>query len=80
MITLEQYQDQLAKHDWTYTFSDDARVWRKGESSYDLIKSNATLSKEHEALYTLWVAWYSDWMVSGECKLVPSLEDLDEQS
>lgn len=31
-ITLQEYYDQLSRHDWTFQYSDDHSVWRRGSS------------------------------------------------
>jgi len=32
------FERELKRHDWTYAYSDDHNVWRRGESHFDLIK------------------------------------------
>ena len=32
-MTLEQYKKELMQHDWYYQFSDDHRIWQRGEST-----------------------------------------------
>jgi uncharacterized protein YggL (DUF469 family) len=36
-ISLEDFNTVLARHDWYYQFSDDARVWRSGQNVSDFI-------------------------------------------
>lgn len=39
MITLEDYKQKLSRHDWFYDWSDDGRVWRKGETEkFELVQ------------------------------------------
>jgi len=32
MVTLADFYDQLDRHDWYYSYSDDHRVWQRGEA------------------------------------------------
>lgn len=49
--TLEEYEQLLKNHDWFYTMSDDARVYREGLKKEKLILEQSLTSKEHEKLY-----------------------------
>lgn len=54
MITeLKQLENALAAHDWSYQYSDDFAVYKKGRSSLQRIKSYLNILKEkgyeHEA-------------------------------
>lgn len=33
ILTKSQYQEALTTHDWTFEFSDDHKVWRKGREA-----------------------------------------------
>jgi len=50
-ISLDDYEKKLKGHDWTYMYSDDNRVYKRGRDSESEIKSHAGQSKEHKALY-----------------------------
>lgn len=39
--TLDEFRDELRHHDWTYSWSDDPRVWRAGEAASARLKSIA---------------------------------------
>lgn len=41
-MTLAEYKEALARHDWFYYFSDDHRVWSGGEVASKNILSIAT--------------------------------------
>lgn len=36
-ITKEKFREILKGHDWYYNYSDDHRVWRSGQSTWELI-------------------------------------------
>lgn len=50
-MSLDDYEKKLKGHDWTYMYSDDNRVYKRGRDSESEIKSHAGQSKEHKALY-----------------------------
>lgn len=66
--TLTQEQAAFAKlvagHDLTYDFSDDFRVWQKGQEVYDKIKAE---SKKFDRAFVVEV-----WNASVDRKIVPS--------
>lgn len=35
----QEYRENLARHDWTYNYSDDYGVWRKGDTMYKLLSA-----------------------------------------
>jgi hypothetical protein len=39
--TFSQFEQALKQHDWTYNYSDDGRVWRRGEAQAKDIESMA---------------------------------------
>lgn len=47
---LDQFLFKLDRHDWTYNYSDDHSVWRKGVANERLILEEA---KAHPALQEL---------------------------
>ena len=38
LIIIKDYITRLENHDWSYTFSDDHEVWKKGEESREKLK------------------------------------------
>jgi len=50
-ISLTDYENKLKGHDWTYKYSDDNRVFKKGAASESEIVHHSNQSKEHKALY-----------------------------
>lgn len=36
--TLDEYKQLIADYDWYYSYSDDHRVWQRGEASREKIK------------------------------------------
>lgn len=61
-MTPAEYWDKLAAHDWYYAFSDDHRVWLRGISQEDELKSLAICVEGGQELYKA----YHDYMFSGK--------------
>jgi len=65
--SLAKFYDQLQDHDWTFEYSDDHSVWRRGISELAAIKEVLKLGGEkYEKLFQAWsdYAW-------GRCKDKP---------
>jgi len=54
-MNLQEFDTLLARHDWYYNYSDDHRVWHRGEASVQQINSARKLSESHETLYLAYV-------------------------
>lgn len=39
MVTIEEFQNMLNRHDWYYDMADDSRSYRMGEQSYRNIRN-----------------------------------------
>lgn len=50
-MTLNEYKQRLATHDWFYMYSDDARVYAKGRDNYEDIMRLSFTSDEHRQAY-----------------------------
>lgn len=50
-MTLEQYRAALAACDWYYAFSDDHRVWQRGEEQAAAISA---AQKIHDLDFAIW--------------------------
>lgn len=62
--TLEQLQnfyDLCSKHDWYYDYSDDHRVWSRGNSEYDKLKTVGALHPKYQEMFVAW----SKYVFSG---------------
>ena len=67
--SLNEFWKMLRNHDWTFEYSDDGDVWRKGRKQYEEIqKIVKNGSIEHVELYTQ----YSDY-AWGRTKVQPSM-------
>ena len=67
--SLNEFWKMLHNHDWTYEYSDDGSVWRRGQKQFDEIQyvvKNGTL--EHKELYNQ----YSEY-AWGRSKEQPSI-------
>lgn len=53
MSVLEFY-DELAKHDWHYEMTDDPSVWRKGSVNHKRLLGIAKKSQQHRDMYNAW--------------------------
>lgn len=60
--SLLDYYDLLDSHDWYYHFSDDMKVYDKGEREEIQLDDIATQSPEHEKLYK----GFQEHMFSGK--------------
>lgn len=59
-ITLDDfnaYTRQLASHDWTYDYSDDQRVWRRGHAELVALKAQAQKHALYQQAYDLWASY-----------------------
>ena len=46
-MTLEEFEQLLKAHDWTYNYSDDHRVWTKGrEQANNIAKARKLLDEK----------------------------------
>lgn len=89
--TIEQYFDDLDRHDWYFTFSDDSRVYRNGVDDNKRLSAIATrLGGDHAALYEAFNKHYfsgGPWStpkcdkptrpVDGVLRLPPAPEPID---
>lgn len=50
-MSLSDYYDLLAQHDWYFSYSDDGRVYRAGVASLRTLREIARESEEHQELY-----------------------------
>lgn len=41
ITTLEEFREACARHDLTYSYSDDGEVWRRGSANEDRIRKAA---------------------------------------
>ena len=37
-MTLTEFYDLLKRHDWSYNYSDDHRVWQRGQDESNMIQ------------------------------------------
>lgn len=52
-MTLGEYWDLLSKHDWTYEYSDDHRVWKRGRANEKVLVAAASESTAHALMFDL---------------------------
>ena len=58
LMTLTEYWDALNAHDWYYEYSDDGRVWAKGEAAWNRLTEICHQSPEHKALRQAFIDHY----------------------
>ena len=58
MISLEAFWNVLCRHDWYFEFSDDFSVWKRGAESESQVKTIASQSDQHQAVYDAHLAYY----------------------
>lgn len=54
MTTFADYEKLLSSHDWTYMYSDDGSVYRRGGEENDTLRRIARESPAHQAFYDAW--------------------------
>lgn len=57
-MTLSQYYDALARHDWDYAYSDDPNKYRAGMEQERKLRAIADQSKAHATLWERFVRWH----------------------
>jgi hypothetical protein len=50
-MSLQEFWDLLEKHDWHYSYSDDAGVYHTGAKLQSRLREIAKLSNEHAQLF-----------------------------
>lgn len=60
MITLEQFESELQKHDWLYYLSDSLRVVEKGEANEKRLRNLARDNQELRELFNEYVNKYKN--------------------
>jgi len=68
--SLNEFWKKLRNHDWTYEYSDDGSVWRRGQQQFDEIQSvvkNGSI--EHKELFNQYSEYA--WGRSKEQPLMP---------
>ena len=73
-ITIEEYYALLKSHDWYYSFSDSASVYRAGEKSWDNISKIAAY---RGGLFDIALEAFRDCVnntIQGKSRDVPTLE------
>lgn len=56
MISLNEYFNLLAQHDWHYDYSDNHRIWEKGFIERKKLVRLTEESRDHKELYDIWYA------------------------
>ena len=51
MTTLNEFYDILNSHDWYFNYSDDHRVWTRGNRALNRIRHIAAESGQHNKLF-----------------------------
>ncbi len=54
---LRDYHDRLSRHDWTYMYSDDHYIYRRGADAESALRHEAAMSPEHKKLWDAWKAY-----------------------
>lgn len=75
-MDIEQFFQELEKHDWYYPFSDDGGVYRRGHENEIRLKGIAAQSERHQKLYDAFMAHYASGDAWGtEKQPKPKLAD-----
>ena len=66
-MTLEEFEQEVSRHDLTYSYSDDHSVWQRGSAHYDKIRKAAE-SLPREDVERIWNAKVDSYLVEGARK------------
>ena len=61
-LTLVEFYDLLARHDWSYQMSDDHRAWEKGRKNWDWIQHVLMQNEEYTPVFRDLYNRYSEWV------------------
>jgi hypothetical protein len=50
-MNLEDYKEELKKHDWFYDFTEDHHVWKQGSDNHKKLIDVSKESEEHLKLF-----------------------------
>jgi hypothetical protein len=53
-MTLQEFHDACASHDWYYEMSDDHRVWQRGQGERMALLHGSGESTQHDEIYKRW--------------------------
>ena len=53
MNDIDMFQQALRSHDWSFEYSDDQEVWRRGRANYQKLLAQVKLSAAHAAVFNL---------------------------
>lgn len=56
-MTKQEFHRLCAQHDWTYEFSDDHQVWKRGRLQRDVLLSEMRADNELCQIYNRWATW-----------------------
>ncbi len=73
-MTREEFYNELERHDWTYSYSDDFRVYRSGEANIKRLKGIAAQSEELTELFDAYSAWYWNRLTGDKTLEKPTVE------
>ena len=82
MPTLEEFDAyivQLGNHDWTFEYSDDGNVWRRGKDQQRKLIAQASLWDVLMAAYTAYINYtYADDKTSWPDRLIKRANTITE--
>jgi hypothetical protein len=58
VITLQEFYDMLAAHDWSYQYSDDHKQWTKGREMQRRLVNIMRGGGKYEQLYNDYRTWF----------------------
>jgi hypothetical protein len=57
-VTLAEFHDALARHDWWYEMSDDNSKWERGDKEHRRLDRLKNSSPAHRSLYYAMIKFY----------------------
>ena len=56
-FAIEMFEEMCKEHDWTYEYSDDHRVWKRGREAEGRLKAKYTMLKNTEYKASIEAIW-----------------------
>lgn len=71
----QEFFEELERHDWTYSYSDDSRAYNRGMENWKRLKEIASQSEELEQLLDDYRLWYWDHLSTGTMTIQKPMVD-----
>ena len=69
-LTLVEFYDLLARHDWSFNYSDDHRTWEKGKRTLEHIQFVMLQNEEYTPVFRDLFNEYREWFFDASGDVV----------